>query len=382
MPVRKKSLDQLNRASFERVVRDTNITNLTPGGAARALIESVNINLEQLYEALEVSSSMTFISLARGFYLDLLGQLIGVRRRQQQTAQVYADDRNLRFHVVDGFLSTYLPHPSDVTKGRIPAGTEVTNSSSTVVYEVTQAVDFSATATEVYTGAQARATGLQGNVGRRDLSTHNLGQALVLVENIDSVRSGADVEDDETYRSRILNRNLAAETGNQLAIRLATLSTPGVADVRIVPGDVGSGAIRLLVIPQGNRVPLRTLETVVRRIQQAAAFGISIFVDEPRYVPVSIIVDIRTSVTGLGEEPLRQTIENTVRAYIGDIRPGEELVINVLRALILEADPDIQDLKILQLCVDRKPVLLQNITLEDDELFLPDPELSDPIRII
>jgi len=382
MPVRKKTLDQLNRTSFERVIRDTNITALTPGGAARALVESVNINIEQLYEALEISSSMTFVSLARGFYLDLLGQLIGVRRRQQSTAQIFADDRSLRFYVEDGFLSTYLPHPTDPTKGRIPAGTEVSIGSGTVVFDVPAAVDFPATTTEIFTAANARVSGFEGNLGQGDLNTHNLGQSLVLVENLDSVRNGAAIEDDDTYRARVINRNLASETGNQLAIRLATLSTPGVADVRILPGDVGSGAIRLLVIPQGNRVPLRTLESVSRRVQQAAAFGISVFVDEPRYVPVSIIVDIRANVTGLGEEPLRQSVENVVRSYIGDIRPGEEMVINVLRSFILDADPGIVDLKILQLCVDRKPVLLQNVTLEDDELFLPDPELSDPIRII
>ena len=51
--VRKKTLDQLNRESFEYLARETPVTNLAPGGVARSLVESTN---RQIADRMNVST--------------------------------------------------------------------------------------------------------------------------------------------------------------------------------------------------------------------------------------------------------------------------------------------------------------------------------------
>ena len=67
---------------------------------------------------------------------------------------------------------------------------------------------------------------------------------------------------------------------------------------------------------------------------------------------------------------------------MGDIRMGDELVLTQLGAAILQTDDRIQDYDIQALCINGRPQLLHNYRLERDELFIPDENLSDPVRVL
>ena len=73
----------------------------------------------------------------------------------------------------------------------------------------------------------------------------------------------------------------------------------------------------------------------------------------------------------------------TVFAYlVGSIPTGGELVVTQLGAVIRAADDRVYDYTIEAVCVDGKHTLLHNIRLGQDELFLPDTGLLDPIKVI
>jgi uncharacterized phage protein gp47/JayE len=381
MVIKKKTLAELNQDALNRLVQDTDITAISAGSIARALVETVNVNIEDLFDSLELAISQTFISQAGGFYLDLIGELFGARRNSDTRANVFADDQSIRFYSRDGNLGDKLPHPTDATLGRIPSGTVITSRDGTISWQVQGAHDFDRTAEEVFVSAQASSLGVGGNIGEQQLVSHSLGADGVFVENVESIRTGVDVEDDDTFRSRIISVVQAANTPNETAMRLAALQVPGIADAILTPNVAGSGSFRVLLIPSGNRVSTDTLAIVARNLRVAAAYGMHVVVDTPDYVPLSMVIKIHAP-TSASVVPLQQTVEAAVLEYVGSLRPNQQLVINRIRQLVLDIDPEIEDLEIRELCIDRKPTLIQNHRLADDELFVADRSLSDPIRVI
>jgi len=382
MVVKTKTVHELNEVAFQRLVQDTDITAINPGSIARALVESVNLGIQDLFEGIELAVSQTFISQAQGFYLDLIGELFNVSRRTDVRAATFSDDQQIRFYVRDGALGDRLVHPTDATKGRIPNGTQIQNSDGSIVWTVNGNHDFDRTANQVYVGAQASTAGVQGNVGAKTLTSHNLGVDGVLVENVEGIQTGVDVEPDELFRVRIQNFAQSSQGSNETAVRLAVLQAPGVANVLLTPNVAGSGSFQVLVIPEGNRVSTNTLLEVSSAMRAAAAYGITVLVTEPEYLPFSITIKLSYQGTDAGFASVQELVEAEVRDYFANLNPGDPLIINRLRQLVLGADQSIEDLKILELCIDGRPQLVQNYQLANDELFIPDANLADPIRIV
>lgn len=380
MVIRKKNVAELNEQAFQKLIQDTDITALNPGSVARALVEAVNVNIEDLFNTLDLTISQTFLSQSTGFYLDLIGELFGLRRRNDVRAITYSDDQLIRFYVRDGALGDKIPHPTSPDLGRVPAGTTILNSDGTIAWTVVDNHDFPRAHEEVFVTAQAGSTGTSGNVGAGQLNQHSLGVTGVFVENRESIRSGIDVESDDAFRRRISQATVATSQANELAVRMAVLQVPGVADTYIEPNVAGAGSFRVLVIPEGNRLATNTITEVRLALRQTAAYGMLVLVEAPVFVPVSTIIKIET--VAPNSEPLKQLVESRVRDYLANIRPGEELVINRIRQTVLSASTQIQDLEIIELCIDGKPSLIQNHLLARDELLVPDPSISDPIRII
>jgi uncharacterized phage protein gp47/JayE len=381
-----RTLAELNQVAFDHLLRNTDgkITLLSPGSIARALVESANRNLEGYYEALSVNHAQAFLSQASGPYLDLHGALFGVRRREPTMAWVAREDNAIRFYVATGTLYDRLPKAGDVSRGMIPKGTTVTSADGTIAYTVEENVIFDRSATEVYAPARAQAVGTAYNVGAHVLRKHSLAATDVYVTNPVSISTGTQEESDSSYRARISAAILVAQRANESSIRLAALSAPGVADVRLVPFKYGAGSFKIVVIPIGNRVPVDTLEMVRRNVETVAAFGIYFTVAEPKYRRFSVVVSLALS-PGSSEsdrDVARASAERAILDYVGEIQMGGTLVITALGAAIRASDERIFDYQIQALCIDGKHQLLHNVQLRDDELFLPDTGLSDPVRVV
>lgn len=386
MAIRTKNLTELNTLSFDHLVRNTNgrISLLSPGSVARALVESANRHLEAFYDTLSINMAMAFVSQATGAYLDLHASLLGLTRRSNQSSRVASQDNAIRFYVNSGTLFDRLPRTGDMNRGFIPSGTTVTNADGSVIYIVEEDVVFERTATEVFVPARASVIGSGGNIGAFGLRKHSLPVTDVYVTNPVSIISGRDVESDDELRARISNSLLASEGSNETAIRLAALSAPGVSNVIIVPFAFGAGSFKVVIIPEGNRVPVQTLIDVQRLIANVISFGIFFSVEEPTYRRISLICTIKPVMGTIGTERkvIRDNVERAILSYIGSIPLGGNLVMTQLGAQIRNADERVYDYSIDALCVDGKHQLLHNVQLAPDELFLPDTGLSDPIKVL
>jgi len=377
--INKQSFQELQTESFEYLLNNTSITQISPGGVARSLVDITNQHLAEFYDTLDTDMSMAFLSTSNGFFLDLIGKMFGVTRQQREQTTILRNDKMIKFYsgTAGSALSKFLPALV------IPQGTTITNTSGTVTYTVTRNEEFSATATEVFVSAESTVGGVVSNIGANLLSTHSLGNSSILVTNIVPIFSGRDTETDDQYRSRITASSTAAQTSNETAIRLATLSVPGVADIQIKPFLRGSGTFDIFVIPQGNRVPRQTIESIRSRIGEVAAFGVSFNIRELDYIPMRIETTARFTPRTLdGEKSILLTqAEQQILTYLGNIRPGGELIINQIRSIIIDSDPSIIDSDVVFLCVNKRAQIIRNFRIEEDELLIPDDDHPNPVIV-
>jgi uncharacterized phage protein gp47/JayE len=377
----KKGTQEILQKSLDGIVQETDIKLVSPGSVARAICGAHAKTLAEAYDVLDDVVINGFLPTASGFYLDLIGQTFNVPRGVDTPGTVTREDKNLRFFVRSGSLAQKLPHPTNLNLGRIPSGTQI--SGGGVTYLVDQTYDFPASSSEAFVGAVSSGRGVSQNAAAGQLTTHNLNATGLFVENQFDITSSTSVESDAEYRFRISQTITASQGANEAAIRLVILSAPGVADMIRTPYHAGPGSFKVVVIPTSNRLPFQTLLQINNSLRATVAYGIFYQVEEPRYLPVSLSIRLSPRSGTISVNPTdRDAAEAAVRRYLGNVRPGQSLVINQLRAAVLNASQNIGDVTIQSLYINRAPRVLTNFTLKNDELLIPDENVQNPILVI
>ena len=372
--IRKKNINQIVQRALDYLEQNTDITMLNPGGTARALVDAVAAEMAGLYTILDRSMVQAFVSTASGVFLDLIAEMVGIRRRSEVAAYTSQSDKNVRFYVTSGAIRDYI--------STIPAGTTITSADGSVVFVTDEAYAVPANATQLYVTARAQTVGAQGNIGLGSLVSHNLGNSNVFVENREAITTASGIEDDRSLRQRIKYAVRSAEGSNMVAVRMAALSVPGVSDLIIHPYAMGSGSFEIILIPQGNRVATATLSDVRSAISQTVAFGINFVIREPRYVPVSVSVElVMPEVPDTLKAQHRNLVAGAIQRYVGSLRPGGTIVANRIRQAALSVSNRISDVTIRELRIYGRPMAVGNLKLKPDEIFIPDPDEAEPFRV-
>jgi uncharacterized phage protein gp47/JayE len=374
----KKSSLQMEAEAIQELVQGGVLTNMTAGSRVRSILSVISKQNGRIMDALDVNTAMSFATSAVGYYLDLIGQLVGVDRGEATASFVLQEDQTIRFYVTTGVLKDYLPG------GLIPTGTVIQTSSGGIGYTVTVDSPFPDDATEIFVSAIATSDGADQRVGRGQLTSHDLGVGGVLVTNDKPISNGQDQETDSNYRFRILNQWAEQATSNLAAIRLAALSTPGVADVILRRHFQGPGTVDVLITPTGNRVSDAMIGGAEARIERISAGGDFVTVRGPRYVDIALStrIDFTQDTPDSEKQDIRNDVRDTIIDYLDDIPLGGQLIISELRARIQETSPRILDHAILCFSINGRPQILRNWRLFDDELFIPDAGVTTPIEVI
>jgi len=374
----KKSLTELNEQAINDLQNNTDITNVSIGGVARSMLEVINKQLSDYYNVLDINQAMGFLSSAEGYFLDLIGDLFNMSRLQSGSATASVVDEIQRFYVTRGFLQDYIPGL------QIPSGTKVTTSDNVISFTVSSDVSFDAGATEVYVPVTSDGTGTEYNVGKNALISNNLGITDVYTVNDKAIINGADTEDDNNYRYRISNATLSAEKANETAIRLAALSVDGVANVMMSKYARGMGSYDVLVVPTEGIADDTLIAEVQTAIEGVQAYGIRGTAAAPGVVPVDIEVRITfiKGVTAGEQESIRTRVKTAIERYTVSIPIGGTFILNELRQQIMDVSPKIREHTIHCYYFREQPNLLGNVTISHDEMFYPNPDSPEAIRVI
>jgi uncharacterized phage protein gp47/JayE len=378
MPRNLKSLTQMNADSLRYLANNTSITYLTEGSIARALVESTNLEISRLQQYIASTYRNAFPATAESFYLDTIGRGLGLPRLDETASASSIEDQNVKFSVASGRLGDYYPNPSNSNLGLIVAGTTISTLDETIVYKVSADTTFPINAKEAFVPVVAEVDGDSSNVGKYKLVVHS-GQSAVNVTNLKEINNGSGQESDKLYRYRILNHMISSPSCNQLSIKLAVMGSPDIARVELREFARGAGTFDALLVPTGNTIANATADIVQQAINQASAFGISGRAIEPTYRKFKISVQLiptRDAGSGLVDSA-KTTAKNAILDYMETIPMGGELIVNRLRAAIIDAVPSqVKDIKIVDLCIDGRPHVIRNIKLKTDELFTPDVDRS------
>lgn len=376
--IQTKSKDVILNEILNGIVQETDIRMTGNGSVTRAIASAISTQIGQVYSTISEAINNRFLSTASGAYLDLFGETFGLYRRPSHAASVTDTDRIIRVYTRTGTLASKLEHPTNLNLGRVPQGTQIMTTSG-IIYTVDRDYDFPASAKEVYVGAASSVAGVEGNVGANALTVHELGDDI-LTTNISAITSGSTVENDSDFRFRIASFTRSSAGSNSVAVLVAALSAPGVADVKIYPYFFGPGSFKVVLIPKGSRLGFDSRVLAESEIRNVVSEGVYFKIDEPDYISVGLsarLVPLKgTSIS----ETDRQTAKNAILRYLGDIRPGQSLIVNQLRSVILNSSTNIADVKIQSMQVNDAPVSLVDYKLLDDEVFIE--SLEEGIEVV
>ena len=329
----------------------TDITQLTPGAKARALIEICMKEMGFAYETFSRDLLGSFIRFAQGPDLDLIAELVGLSRRQASRNVADVESEVQKFYVRSGTFGDI----NGAASFTIPLGTTIqtiptASTQEPIYYVTTEDAICSPSLSEIFVGVRALEFGEDGSVGAGTLTRHNfelyddyLDNSL-LTTNIESISYAVARESDTNLKFRIVNQALTGEAANWTALRIACLAVPGVADV--FPDEyyrgVGTGAI--YIKSTTPTVSTYVLSTVQEEISRFRAFGNLVTGLAPPYVGVEMVVDLNLyNVIPVREQTTLLTrVRNRIYDYVNTLDINESLDVDLLLREIIKIDANIR----------------------------------------
>jgi hypothetical protein len=382
-------------ADILSALAQSGITQLAPGGKARAFADIMASELGVIETNDFINITATLLPFATGNSLDLIGQIFGVTRIQQQDATVDSGDDNFQFYVRTGTFG-------DINSGQdinIPANVQIFTDDPNGPIYLTDAVTLLAgnstqsfSATSVYPGSS-------GNVASQVFTHSNFtgytdaAFGSLLVTNNYGVIGGRDVESDTDYQYRI-HLKLTAQNGiNEAAVRYQLLQLPGIQDVAF-----SSSAGNFLAYLYGISpvIPPSLIQLANTTLTNTVAFPIQGTALSPDLVGISLstTVSFVSGVAAADQTAALSAAASAAANYINNLGIGAMLVINQLAAQILASDSRIQDIgqpddEILSIFVWRARAdgsrysryLVANYTPQLGERIVVEMSISNPINL-
>ena len=283
---------------LRKIQKTTNINQLTPASFIYMLAKGFSEYGLDIIDTLNQISFDALLPNATGTYLDLLGKAAYIERKTSSTASVSVSEQVIKFSA-GGKTFGEINNGNQIS---IPAFTEVytdadPDTGKEIMFLTTEIVILAPDETEHYVGVEASGPG-EIAIGVGAIKHHNftayddIQNESLLVTNVEPVSGGTWLEDDDSYRYRIANRLYITQGGNDIAIISAAMTSPGVADVRIVRHQRGIGTFDLIVMP----VVAGNMDSIIRevksRVRNFVSSGEDVVVEQPSLLGVEVGVSL------------------------------------------------------------------------------------------
>jgi len=296
-------------------MREAGITEFSESSVAQTLISSVAVEHLALYDLIDTLEQQTNPLTATGTYLDRIGSIFGVPRRQARPATtigatsgvVFTNRSNQQVNIPEGTL---------IWSSRSPYRRYRTISSLTLAPNQQASVH-----------VVAESNSSAYHVAAGELNQHGLQNPNVTVSNPNPIVNAVDVEDDESYRARILQSFQRRYTGTAASLQAEVSNIPGVNQVRVVSAPRGAGTVDVWVVPDIVPPSQELVAAVRETVAGEVAPGIDWRVRWPRIVPVDVVLRLRWS-RSVSSSTVSLVVD-AVRSYIDSsgIPVDEETII-------------------------------------------------------
>ena len=220
----------------------------------------------------------------------------------------------------------------------IPAGTVCAASGENAVeYETTEAAVLPAGALTVTAAAQAVLGGRRGNAAKGAVNTLITPPAgIESVTNDVPFTGGADKEDDEALRTRLLRCFYALPNGsNTETYRRAALMTPGVKSVQVVPRANGVNTVAVYLYGDNGAVADEVLGKVGETLEKLKEISVDVTVAAAVAVKKPVTVYVKPK-DGCAFEDAKASCTAAITAYLNAFEVGEPFVTAGLIHAVME----------------------------------------------
>ena len=293
-------------------------TGLTAAGDGDLAVRlyAVASQIYALYVQGQWTLHQCFPQSAQGEYLDQHAQLRGLERRAATAAE-----GSIRFER-DGGRETALT---------IPQGT-VCMTGTLVRFETTEAGSIPAGETGAEVPARALEAGAAGNVAAgsiRAMAVPPVGVSRCT--NPQAFTGGADAEDDETLRARVLETFRRMPNGANAAFyQQQAMSFPEVAAAAVLPRPRGVGTVDVVVSTAAGLPEEELLERLRQHLEQMREIAVDVQVRAPEEKKVNVTVQV-TPEEGADFAQVKTAVEEALRNWFD----GSLLGRSVLRAQLV-----------------------------------------------
>lgn len=309
---------------------------LTPGTVEYAMAKSLADELYNLYNQLENVYNSTNLSTASGKDLDLIGELVGLKRNQATYAYSAETDMNVVFYIKPEYRDTDDFDTLNISE--IPSGTLVSTADG-LNFTVGNSILYSDPHL-MYVSVTAVMPGAEYNVDAGQLIKHNLSANPSLssvahkigVINRFAITGGASDESDEAFRYRISQAFASNMAGNKVAVLTAIRSMPEISDAFVVDNVYGTGTFGVFIIPTFPVIAQSLINKVQETIDIVKPVGTKGYVLYPEYKAVKLNIEIVPSTKSFTS---MDVMKDTLASYINNLKLGETLYTRQLENHIL-----------------------------------------------
>ncbi len=286
---------------------------VSDSGDLAVRLYAVAAQIYALHVQCEWVTNQCFPQSAEGEYLDHHAEMRGLKRRAAVAA-----GGNIRFYVDAAVAADIF----------IAAGT-VCMTAGLIRFKTTESVTLNAGSLYVDAAAQAMEAGTTGNVSMGSILSMSVAPVGVSrCSNPNAFSGGADEEDDDTLRARVLNSYKRMPNGANAAFyEQGALSFDEVAAVTVLPRKRGVGTVDLVVATAAGVPNNALLQELTAYFETKREIAVDLAVLAPKTVTVNMVVTIQVE-----ENEKFAVVAAAVRAMLQKWFTGERLGKNVLLA--------------------------------------------------
>lgn len=271
--------------------------------------------LESLYAYCDWTMNQSFPQTATGEYLDYHGELRGMERKAGESAT-----GSIRF----------TPESGRTQAVTISAGT-VCTTAGLVRFVTTADCVISATATYGDASARAESVGEAGNVVAGSITSMPSPPSWILsCTNLAAFEGGSEEENDDTFRTRILDSYARLPNGANAAFyQERALAVDGVVGATVIPRVDGVGTVGVAIAPESG-LPSDDLIAVVQAdLEEVREIAVTVSVVCPTIVTCNFSITLYPKTTTTFD-----LASTAVRTAITGYFSGERLGSSILLAEI------------------------------------------------
>jgi uncharacterized phage protein gp47/JayE len=348
-----KTKEEIVSAALSKL-SSTNITQLAPGAKARFILDTVAEEQANQHDTFDTNLMQAFIKYANGRFLDFFGDMMNLPRIEPTHAT--SEENNFIFYVQSGTFG-------DINGGldfTIPVGTTVSTvpytgqvitpgiqEQPTIEYKTLESALCQTSQSFVSVKVRARIEGAFSDVPRNVLNKHlftsyaGSQNNTLKCTNRYAISTGTDRETDDSYRYRLSNVFRARNLATLIAIRLAALSTPGVANVKEVSCEQGPGTFSLYVRGLTPTPGPGLLQSVTASVMNVAPYGIRPFILAPSTLGLEFLAYVSWNRKATATDITRgyQTMRDALESRLNTVDIGEAIVLADLIDILLSAAP-------------------------------------------